>query len=271
MTYSSNIKIYIFYYKKGEILDLNSTYQPLMCGNNLLLENSNIIGDDTSESISIKNKYYSELTGLYWIWKNTKQDIIGSCHYRRYFTAKPEPLLYELKRLLYYPLGLYKKRIGLIYTQNTSYFLSRILNDQEINKILLQYDAILPKARKLRYSIETHYRRYHDINDLKLLESIITEKYPDYLTAYHTVLKRNWLYANNMFIMKNDNFQEFMEWLFCILFEFEKKVDLSKYTAYQQRVFGFLAERLLNIWFEYKNLNYIELPLIYFKTLKKNN
>lgn len=264
----SKIKIYIFYYKNAPILKLGSEYQPIMAGNILLPKKTTIQGDDTGDNISFKNPNYSELTGLYWVWKNTKQDVIGSCHYRRYFTAKPEPFLYRLKRLLYYPIGLYKKRIGLIYTQNTSFFLPRIINYQEINELLLQYDAILPKARKLKYTIETHYRRYHDINDLHILESIITEKYPDYLKAYHTVLNRNWLYANNMFILKNENYQEFMEWWFDILAKFEEQVNLNNYKNYQQRILGFLAERLLNVWFEYKKLNCVELPIIYFKQFK---
>ena len=43
------------------------------------------LGDDTGDHISDKNCYYSELTGLYWVWKNvTDVDIVGSCHYRRY-------------------------------------------------------------------------------------------------------------------------------------------------------------------------------------------
>ena len=40
-------------------------------------------GDD---HISDLNMYYAELTGLYWLWKNYNDaDIIGLCHYRRYF------------------------------------------------------------------------------------------------------------------------------------------------------------------------------------------
>jgi hypothetical protein len=227
-----------------------------------------IQGDDTGENISEKNKYYSELTGIYWVWKNTQQDIAGSCHYRRYFTAQPEPFLYRLKRLLYFPAGLFKKRVGLIYTKNTKLFLSRIINQTEIEILLRKYDAILPQARKLKYTVENHFKRYHDFNDLALIESIIEEKYPDFLDAFHEVIKGKKLYANNMFILKNQHFQEFMTWWFDMLFEFEKRTDLAKYTGYQQRIFGFLGERLLNVWFKNKKLNCIELPVIYFKHFK---
>lgn len=44
--------------------------------------------DDEGENISDKNQYYSELTGLYWAYKNLKADYIGLCHYHRYFDLK---------------------------------------------------------------------------------------------------------------------------------------------------------------------------------------
>lgn len=263
-----NIKIYIFHYKKDTFLNTDPVYQPIMAGNALLSGVKTIQGDDAGENISAKNKYYSELTGIYWIWKNTRQDVTGTCHYRRFFTAKPEPFWYKLKRLVYYPAGLYKKRFGLIYTENTKLFTPRILNQQEISVLLNQYDAILPQARKLKYTVETHFRRYHDINDLKLLESVLTEKYPEYLEAFDAILKDKRLYANNMFILKDEHFQEFMHWWFDVLFEFERRIDLSKYTDYQKRILGFIAERLLNVWFMKKQLNCVELPVIYFKRFK---
>ena len=264
----SNIKIFVFYYKNGRVLQLDSIYQPLMAGNSLQNANKDFTGDDSGENISHKNKYYSELTGIYWVWKNTGQSVSGACHYRRYFTAQPEPFLYKLKRALYYLAGLNKKRHGLIYTKNTDYFINRIINENEIRLLLQKYDAILPQARKMKYSVETHYKKYHNIDDLNLVESILAKKHPEFVDAFHEVLRSNRLYANNMFVLKDEHFQEFMEWWFDILFEFEKQIDLSKYTGYQQRILGFMAERLLNVWFRKKQLNCVELPVIYFKHLK---
>lgn len=265
---SKSIKIYTFHYKPGSLIDTDPIYQPVMAGNTLLSENTIIPGDDSGDNISAKNPWYSELTGIYWVWKNTRQDITGTCHYRRFFTAQPEPLAYKLKRLLYYPAGLYKKRIGLIYSTNTELFIHRILNSKEINELLMQYDAILPQARKLKYSVETHYRRYHDINDLNLLKVIVAEKYPDYIEAFESVIAGKQLYANNIFILKDEQFQEFMTWWFDLLFEFERRIDLNNYTDYQKRILGFMAERLLTVWFKKRQLNSIELPVIYFKKFK---
>ena len=262
-----SIKIFSFYYKNTPVLIQDDVYFPVMAGN-ALVENKRIQGDDIGDNISVKNKNYSELTGIYWAWRNTKEDVVGSCHYRRYFTAKPEPFLYKLKRLLYIPTGLYKKRYGLIYTSNTSYFLPRILDKEEISGLMDEYDAILPQARRLRYTVKEHYSRYHKIKDLKILESIIAQKYPDYIEAFKTTLNSKKLYANNMFVLHNSHFQEFMQWLFDILFEFEKKIELDTYTGYQERILGFVAERLLNVWFTKQQLNVLELPIIYFKSQK---
>ena len=68
------------------------------------------------------------------------------------------------------------------------------------------------------------------------------------------VLNQNYGYFANMFIAHRDFFNEYCEWLFDILFKVEAKIQNQVLTrdAYQQRVYGFLSERLLTIFIEYK-------------------
>lgn len=267
---SSTIKILVFHYKNGVPFPALPCYEHIWAGKNGANFTTPLTGDDTSENISDKNKYYSELTGIYWFWKNHEADVVGTCHYRRFYTAQPIPLIHQLKRLLYYPAGLHRKRTGLIYCTNSLFWEKRILQAEEIEELLSHYDAVLPQARTLKYTVEKHFSRYHQLSDLMLLQDIIAEKHPEYADSFLNMLHQKKLYANNMFILKRNNFEQLAEWLFDILFEFERRVDLSTYTNYQERLFGFLSERLITTWFyHHSELKVKELPLIYLKHFKK--
>lgn len=41
--------------------------------------------DDTGTNISHENKWLGDLTGLYWVWKNTNDEFVGTTHYRRFW------------------------------------------------------------------------------------------------------------------------------------------------------------------------------------------
>lgn len=51
-----------------------------------------------------------------------------------------------------------------------------------------------------------------------------------------------------MFIMKWDDFNNYCNWLFPILKEAEKRIDISHYNVIQKRIWGYMAERLMNVW-----------------------
>jgi len=261
--------IYVFFHKYAPLVSKELLYKPIQAGKALLKEESHYPGDDTGDHISDKNQYYSELSGIYWVWKNTRHSIVGSCHYRRFFTTQPLPLVYKFKHWLLHPFS-HKNSRGLWYSNNYEKHRNMIMTESDMIGILEEYDAILPVPRKFRYSIEKHYRKYHDKADLELVRQILADRHPDYLDSFDQTLKSDKLYANNMFMLKSEHFQSFMEWWFDILFRFEEQTPIEKYTGYQQRIFGFMAERLLTVWFSHQKLKVKELPLLYFKRLKYN-
>lgn len=189
--------------------------------------------DDTGENISVKNPHFCELTGLYWTWKNLNADYIGLVHYRRYFTRKEAHSIEEKRK--------------------------QILTGPEWTALLAQHPVIVPDKRN--YYIETnrsHYNHAHHREGLDMTEQIIKEAYPEYLPAFEKVMNRTWAHMFNMFVMRNDYFQSYMEWLFSILFELEKRLDITSWDSYDSRVYGFVAERLLDVWIEHNQIEYKE-------------
>lgn len=80
-----NLSMYVVGHRDFEIpSNANKAYKPIMVGN--YTGESQYLRDNIGDNISDKNLYYCELTACYWIWKNDNaSDIVGICHYRRYF------------------------------------------------------------------------------------------------------------------------------------------------------------------------------------------
>lgn len=210
-------------------------------------ENFSLIRDNLGIAIPEKNKNFCELTALYWIWKNDlSNDIIGVCHYRRYFNlSNPNRN------------GKYT-----IYKNNISSF-EELVATKNITKYLNNHDIILPCPVYLgpKSNMLKHYAEFHDINDLNILKETVLALYPEYKHSINKSLKRKWLYSFNMFIMSKELFNSYMTWLFSIIEILEKKI-IIKDDTYQARVFGFLAERLLNIYVDFNNFKIKEVPYI---------
>ena len=51
-----------------------------------------------------------------------------------------------------------------------------------------------------------------------------------------------------MFLMRWDMFDEYCKWLFPLLQEVEKVTEISHYNPVQSRIYGYMAERLFNVW-----------------------
>ena len=193
------------------------------------------IGDNTGDNISLKNKNYCELSGLYWAWKNMDADYIGIAHYRRHFSVHPRRDKW-----------------------------ASVLCESELLPLFNDCDVVLPKPRD--YFIETNYSQYahaHHAIDLDTTREILAQKYPEYIPVYDDYMKRTTGHRFNMFIMKRDVLNRYCEWLFDILFELEKRLDISQYSLNDSRVFGFVSERLLDVWLEKNAIQYKEIPCMF--------
>lgn len=72
----------------------------------------------------------------------------------------------------------------------------------------------------------------------------------------------------NMFVMKKEYFDQYVEWMFSILGKVEEQLDISTYDTYESRVYGFVSELLLDVWLEVNNPNTVEVP---FKFMEQQN
>ena len=85
-----------------------------------------------------------------------------------------------------------------------------------------------------------------------------------YTKAFDKVMyENNLLLPYNMFIMSWQEFDKYCSWLFPLLEKMESSVDISNYNPYQKRIFGFLAERLFNIYIEASKLRFEESQIIF--------
>lgn len=102
---------------------------------------------------------------------------------------------------------------------------------------------------------------------MDLVLDIIKQKYPsDYEIAVKELKENSQMYIGNMIIANKKIFDQYAEWLFSILFEVEKKIqsDVLNRDSYQQRVYGFLAERLTGVFVAIHNeLRVKHLPLVF--------
>ena len=58
--------------------------------------------------------------------------------------------------------------------------------------------------------------------------------------------------------MRRDLYNQYCEWMFSILEELEKRVDISGYDVYESRIYGFVSEILLDVWLEANHIEYKE-------------
>lgn len=234
--------IYVVGHKAFQLPVENPFYVPLMVGQRSAEESSELLWDCTGNNIAEKNQRYNELTGLYWIWKNSKAPIVGICHYRRFFTTKygkirniltgnydcllsEEQVIHELQM---YDVILHNKTFTLEGNRN--------------QLCMQEKDDKAVKKSKLRREI------------LDTADAVFGQVYPQETKIYNHVMNRKYAHLLNVMICRRELLNQYCEWLFPLLFSIEKEIDRKFPNEPHERCMGLLGERLLDVWVEKEHL-----------------
>lgn len=224
--------IYIVTHKPVEIPRLEG-YQPIQVGS-AAEAFPGCVRDDTGDNIADKNASFCELTALYWAWRNTGDDYKGLVHYRRYFGRRP---LSSDRR--------------------------DILSFDELKAVLNGCDIVL--AKPATYHVSVRDQLLMDCctpETLDRLDAAMAALHPESLPAYNAVFAGNRVSQYNMLFCRGGLYDEYCAWLFPVLFRLEGEIDLTGVGDYQRRLYGFLSERLLNVWALHRRLKVKYAPVV---------
>lgn len=217
----ADIRVYMAKFYKDKPLQTN--YQvpewivPVQVGAVLCEERITDILDCTGDNISEKNVNYSELTALYWAWKNgmdlnvrdSDKAYYGLCHYRRILELSEEDLLR--------------------------------LTDNHV-------DAVLPYPMPYEPCIDAHHERYLTKVDWEALLEALEECSPEYSSVFSDILKQRYMYNYNIMILRSPVFRTYCEWLFPIL-ERTEQLSVPKGNERADRYIGYMGEILATLYF----------------------
>lgn len=167
-------------------------------------------------NIDFLNPWYCELTGLYYLWQNCKDDIVGLEHYRRYFVNSDNALLSKIE----------------------------ILDLLKTSDIICKYHKFMPPPGYERncYNWWLQHPYYKILLDVFVSRLDQADKFDEYLkTADHFA-------QCNMFICKKELINKYCEWLFNELAKMNKH-DFEN----MPRIIGYIAEYIFSAWLHINN------------------
>ncbi len=258
------LKIFVVYYKPAPLIK-TEIFEPIQAGRAIANTpsrrgtftseeirwlNNNMIGDNTGNNISELNRYFSEITALYWIWQNTTSPFVGMFQYRRFLSLNDNA---------HYPYvefpSMHFRHLGIKHLEK---FSSAFLHDLELEKKYIlpwfaTHDILVSEPIKL--NTYQQYKEEHIISDLDKALEIIKKQYPEmYDFAIENLNSEEGFYPSNLFITRRQILNNYASWLFSILIPLyeEIKDEVATRDTEQKLAFAYLTERLFTIYIRYQ-------------------
>lgn len=256
-----------YFYPEKEYLQ-NDACIPIQVGYEETHIDMGIQRDNEGDNRGNKHPYYSELSGLYWLWKNVDAEYKGLFHHRRALTVLEESLS---SRIHYYykfvkcALAVYFKNKEFIksyevrlanvtYKNEVDNFISTL-----IQKYLKKFDIIVPIPYKFwPMSIQRFFSIKIEDYIFQIVNDILDEKWPEYKKYWCKTLYGRNLYYANISIMRNHVFELYSNFIFGVLDLLEERLKREKYyisfceEKSMSRKFGYIGELLTNTFIIYQ-------------------
>jgi len=186
----------------------------------------------------LDNRRWSELSAIYALWRDgPRTAVVGFCHYRRLFDFRPASGA---------------SRETSIPWQQLENVAAGLQPPADLWQGIDDDTIMLPPPTTLGMTIWSHYCEFHSAGDYCELLNALGRHRPELLPLASAHFSRTSLYANNLFIMSWQSFDELCRLWFTILPEVESRLPAGRKAAYQAREISFLAERLFDLWIHYR-------------------
>jgi hypothetical protein len=173
--------------------------------------------DDVGDNISMLNSDLGDLTGLYWVWKNTDHDWVGTNQYRRFWD---------------------EQQITSIGLRSNTVYVYDIRFDRvnALKQFVLHHGIILPQ---MLYEAASQ-------RSIDMTQEVVM-----------SIEEINYVYACNMFFCERELFNKICQKFFEITLELYQGSKytlpyIDTGTGRHRRGIAFLAERILTLLFKEK-------------------
>lgn len=179
------------------------------------------------DNINYLNPYLNELTAIYDIWKNKKDEIKGQIQYRKHLEEDNSFLSYERTKEL---LNEYDIITTKQYVVSNGIYrnLRGEIGNEQIKKVLDKY--------------------YYELIEIE-------PELEDYFNSTS-------FYYGNMFICKKEVYDKYCEWVFKIMIPLAEQFVKEDLECGKTRMMGYISERLLTYYIRKHNLKVKELDVV---------
>lgn len=229
-------KIFVICHEPCPIIK-NDVYESICVGAHKNLFDKEFLRDDIGENIAELNKYFNELTAIYWVYKHIDQfddiDNIGFVHYRRFFIFNKFNKFVKVSK---------KLDKELIDTTN-----------EQLDSLLKDNDFVLPYLNFTK-NVHNHFLKAHPSFNLELMKNIINEKYPGFSVDFTEYFTGNKEFLYNMFVTKKEVFIKYCEFVFGSLFEYLRRSEVNDRLYISERLTGVFFTKLIKDAYKCKQL-----------------